>query len=58
METVELIEPTIVLESEHIEMLNEWLGTGEYIVPFTLNMINQIFKKVANKRNVLYVCTL
>jgi len=36
MQQVKLIEPTVVLEIEHKQMLDEWLQTGERLVPITL----------------------
>jgi predicted acetyltransferase len=36
LEQSKLITPTTALQIEHTEMLNEWLRTGEKIVPFSL----------------------
>jgi predicted acetyltransferase len=36
MKYLKLIEPTADLEIEHKQMLQEWLMTGERLIPFTL----------------------
>lgn len=44
MEQLRLIEPNDTLENEYAEMLNEWLITGENLVPFVLQFDSKDFK--------------
>ena len=44
MTQLKLIEPTADLEKEHRQMLNEWLQTGERLVPFTLQYDSSNFQ--------------
>lgn len=44
MEQLRLIEPDDTLENEYAEMLNEWLQTGEDLVPFVLEIDSKDFK--------------
>jgi predicted acetyltransferase len=45
MDTLQLIEPTVLLEKEYNEMLTEWHQTGENLVPFILKYDATDFKK-------------
>ena len=51
MEQLKLIAPTAELETEHKEMLNEWLQTGERLVPFTLQYDTYDFEKYIARLN-------
>jgi len=46
MNTLKLIEPTIALEKQYDEMLQEWLDRGENLVPFVLKFDSSDFKKL------------
>jgi predicted acetyltransferase len=45
MDSLQLIEPTALLEKEYNEMLREWHQTGENLVPFILKYDPSDFKK-------------
>jgi len=45
MDRLKLIKPTIILESEYNQMLEEWHSTGEQLVPFVLKYDTKDFKK-------------
>ncbi len=49
MENVRLIEPVEALEQEYNVMLNEWLQTGESLVPFVLEFDSSDFKNYVNR---------
>ena len=51
MEQLRLIAPTAELEAEHKEMLNEWLQTGERLIPFTLQYDTNDFEKYIARLN-------
>src|ERR1700741_2474294 len=51
MKQLRLIEPTAALENEHKQMLDEWLDTGERLVPFTLQYDTSDFRNYISRLN-------
>lgn len=41
--------PTVELETEYLEMLNDWKSTGERLIPFVLKMDPADFPAMVGK---------
>lgn len=46
MDTLQLIEPSVLLEKEYNDMLNEWYQSGENLAPFILKYDATDFEKL------------
>ncbi len=51
MSNLQLIEPTMELEAEYHEMLNDWKQTGENLVPFIIAYDVSNFQQFINQMN-------
>ncbi len=49
MKDVKLIKPTVELKEQYLDMIHEWVRTGEKLVPWVLNFDSSNFQQMINQ---------